>query len=247
MSGAAPTAGTGAPPGGDGEVPAATSAGAGHDAGPAPTRVAIVDDQELVREGFALILGAQGDLDVVGTAADGLEALTLCRLQRPDVVLLDLRMPRLDGLGAIPRILADRPRTRVLVLTTFPDDEYVVRALRAGARGFLLKDSPRASLVSAVRSVAAGEVVLDASVTPPLVAGLPGGAEAHAEAVARMTSREQDVLRCVARGLNNAEIASSLHISETTVKTHLSRLLTKWGARDRIGLVVMAHEAGLAS
>ncbi len=212
------------------------------------TRVVVVDDQELVREGFALILDAQEDLEVVGTAADGVEALALCRTERPDVVLLDLRMPRLDGLAVLPRLRAEVPDTRVLVLTTFPDDEYVVRALRSGASGFLLKDSPRGSLVTAVRSVAAGEVVLDESVTGPLVAGLPDAKRAtpHTAAVSRMTTREHDVLRCVARGLTNAETAAELHISETTVKTHLGRLLTKWGARDRIGLVVMAHEAGLA-
>jgi DNA-binding NarL/FixJ family response regulator len=155
----------------------------------------------------------------------------------------------LDGLGAIPRLLSDVPEARILVLTTFPDDEYVVRALRDGASGFLLKDSPRSSLVAAVRSVVAGDVVLDAGVTGSLLASLqaPGATAAHAEAVSRMTAREQDVLRCVARGMNNAEIAEALHISETTVKTHLARLLNKWGARDRVRLVVMAHEAGLVT
>lgn len=212
-------------------------------------RVVVVDDQELVREGFALILAAQPDIEVVATAADGVEALAVCRAQRPDVVLMDLRMPHLDGLSAIPRLLSDLPGTRILVLTTFPDDEYVVRALREGASGFLLKDSPRSSLVAAVRSVVAGEVVLDSGVTGSLLAGLPtrGAGAAHAEAVALMTAREQDVLRCVARGMNNTEIAGTLHISETTVKTHLARLLTKWGARDRVRLVVMAHEAGLVT
>jgi DNA-binding NarL/FixJ family response regulator len=210
-------------------------------------RVLVVDDQELVRDGFALILAAQDDIDVVATASDGIDAVAGAREHHPDVILLDLRMPRLDGLGAIPRIRAESPDSRILVLTTFPDDDYVVRALRGGARGFLLKDSPRASLVSAVRSVMSGEVVLDAAVAPTLVAGLPHPTGAHADAVARMTAREQDVLRCVARGLNNAEIAATLHISETTVKTHLSRLLSKWGARDRIGLVVMANEAGLST
>jgi DNA-binding NarL/FixJ family response regulator len=211
------------------------------------TRVVVVDDQELVRDGLALILSAHEDIEVVGTAADGLEALRICREERPDVVLLDLRMPRLDGLEALPRLKAEVPRARVLVLTTFPDDEYVVRALRAGASGFLLKDSPRGSLVTAVRSVAAGEYVLDEEVTGVLLARLGDGRAAakHTAAVARMTSRERDVLRCVARGLTNAEVAAELHVSETTVKTHLGRLLTKWGARDRIGLVVMAHEAGV--
>lgn len=211
------------------------------------TRVVVVDDQELVRDGFALILDAQEDIDVVGTAADGLEALEVCRTARPDVVLLDLRMPRLDGLSALPRLQREVPEARILVLTTFADDDYVVRALQAKANGFLLKDSPRSSLVAAVRAVAAGEVVLDASVTAPLMAGLPdrGHSRAHAAAVARMTARERDVLGCVARGMTNTEVARELHISETTVKTHLGRLLTKWGARDRIALVVMAHEAGL--
>ncbi|HEX6916452.1 MAG TPA: response regulator transcription factor [Phycicoccus sp.] len=212
-------------------------------------RVVVVDDQELVRDGFALILGAQSDIEVVGTAADGVEALAVCREHRPDVVLMDLRMPRLDGLAATPRVLAEVPGARVLVLTTFADDSYVVEALRRGASGFLLKDSPRASLLAAVRSVAEGEVTLDSGVMAALVTAHLAGPRSgeHVAAAARMTAREQDVLRCILRGLNNAETAASLHISETTVKTHVARLLTKWGARDRVGLVVKAHEAGLAT
>jgi DNA-binding NarL/FixJ family response regulator len=208
----------------------------------------VVDDQELVRDGFAMILAAQEDIEVVGTAADGVDAVRLCRETRPDVVLMDIRMPGMDGLDATRCVLRDTPSTKVLVLTTFALDEYVVRALREGASGFLLKDSPRASLIASVRAVAAGDVLVDASVMRDLVQthlhkSEPGAA--HTAAMARMTPRERDVLRLVATGLNNAEIASELFISETTVKTHVARLLAKWGARDRIRLVVLAHEAGL--
>jgi DNA-binding NarL/FixJ family response regulator len=160
---------------------------------------------------------------------------------------MDVRMPVLDGIEATRRVVADCPGVRVLVLTTFDDDENVVRALRAGARGFLLKDTPRAALVASVRAVAEGEVMLDATVMNGLVSGhLREPVPTHAAALARMTDRESEVMRCVARGLSNAEIAAALHISETTVKTHVARLLTKWGARDRVRLVVLAHEAGLA-
>jgi DNA-binding NarL/FixJ family response regulator len=210
-------------------------------------RLVVVDDQELVRDGFALILDAQDDIEVVGTAADGAHAVSLCRAEQPDVVLMDVRMPVLDGIEATRRVVADCPGVRVLVLTTFDDDENVVRALRAGARGFLLKDTPRAALVASVRAVAEGEVMLDATVMNGLVSGhLREPVPTHAAALARMTDRESEVMRCVARGLSNAEIAAALHISETTVKTHVARLLTKWGARDRVRLVVLAHEAGLA-
>jgi DNA-binding NarL/FixJ family response regulator len=210
-------------------------------------RLVVVDDQELVRDGFALILDAQDDIEVVGTAADGARAVSLCRAEQPDVVLMDVRMPVLDGIEATRRVVADCPGVRVLVLTTFDDDENVVRALRAGARGFLLKDTPRAALVASVRAVAEGEVMLDATVMNGLVSGhLREPVPTHAAALARMTDRESEVMRCVARGLSNAEIAAALHISETTVKTHVARLLTKWGARDRVRLVVLAHEAGLA-
>jgi len=211
-------------------------------------RLVVVDDQELVRDGFALILDAQDDMHVVGTAVNGVDAISVCRETDPDVVLMDVRMPGLDGIQATRRVLHDSPSVKVLVLTTFGDDEVVVEALRAGASGFLLKDSPRASLVASVRAVAAGEVMVDATVMAGLVAthlGRPASSD-HSAEIGRMTDREKDVLTCLARGLSNAEIAAALHISESTVKTHVARLLTKWGARDRLRLVVLAHEAGLA-
>ncbi|KRE56489.1 response regulator transcription factor [Phycicoccus sp. Soil748] len=209
-------------------------------------RLVVVDDQELVRDGFALILDAQDDIEVVGTAADGASAVALCRAEQPDVALMDLRMPVLDGIEATRRVVVQCPGVRVLVLTTFDDDENVVRALRAGASGFLLKDTPRAALVASVRAVAEGETMLDAAVLRRLVSGhLRAPGPAHAAALARLTGRESEVMRCVAQGQTNAEIAAALHISETTVKTHVARLLAKWGARDRVALVVLAHEAGL--
>ncbi len=211
-------------------------------------RLVVVDDQELVRDGFALILEAQADMTVVGTAANGVDAIAVCRAQQPDVVLMDVRMPALDGIQATRRVLAESPGVKVLVLTTFDDDESVVRALRAGASGFLLKDTPRASLIASVRAVAEGEVMVDATVMAGLIETHLGHppSRAHADAMARLTARELDVMRCLARGLSNTEIATTLHISETTVKTHVARLLSKWGARDRVRLAILAHEAGLA-
>ncbi|TPG14855.1 response regulator transcription factor [Pedococcus bigeumensis] len=212
-------------------------------------RLVVVDDQELVRDGFALILDSQDDMQVVGTAANGVDAIGVCRATLPDVALMDVRMPGLDGLQATRRVLQESPATKVLVLTTFDNDELVVGALQVGASGFLLKDTPRASLIASVRAVAEGEVMLDATVMAALVATHLGPAHRrnHETEIARMTPRERDVLRCVANGLSNAEIASALHISETTVKTHVARLLSKWSARDRVRLVVLAHEAGLVS
>ena len=212
-------------------------------------RLVVVDDQELVRDGFALILDSQDDMQVVGTAANGVDAIGVCRATLPDVVLMDVRMPGLVGLKATRLVLQESPATKVLVLTTFDNDELVVGALQVGASGFLLKDTPRASLIASVRAVAEGEVMLDSTVMTALVAAHlgPTHRRSHETEIARMTPRERDVLRCVANGLSNAEIASALHISETTVKTHVARLLSKWSARDRVRLVVLAHEAGLVS
>ncbi len=211
-------------------------------------KVAVVDDQELVREGFTAILAAQPDIEVVGAAADGTQALALCRDTEPDVVLMDIRMPGMDGLDATACLVRDHPRIKVLVLTTFALDEYVVRSLRLGASGFLLKDSPRASLLASVRAVAAGDVMVDASVMRELVTTHLHKAppsRRHEQSLRRLTPREREVLELVALGLNNGEIAARLYISETTVKTHVARLLDKWPARDRVRLVVVAHEAGV--
>jgi DNA-binding NarL/FixJ family response regulator len=210
-------------------------------------RVVVADDQALVREGLALILSAQEDIEVVGEAGDGVEAVTLGRTHRPDVVLMDVRMPRLDGIEATRRLLAAAPSCRVLVLTTYDVDEDVIAALRAGASGFLLKDTPRRSLVAAVRAVAEGEVLLDPGLTKRLVEDhmrMPPGRDAQ-RLLDRLTPREGEVLRLVARGLSNSEIASSLVIGEATAKSHVARLLDKLDARDRVRLVVLAHELGL--
>ena len=212
-------------------------------------RVLLVDDQALVREGFAMILDAQDDLEVVGEAADGGEAVALGRELEPDVVLMDVRMPSVDGIEATRRLLdGTRSRTRVLILTTFDLDEYVYEALKAGASGFLLKDVPRAQLVAAVRAIAAGDQLLSPSITrklieefvrrPPKRAGIP-------DAIQSLTERELDVLRLVARGESNAEIAKDLYLSEATVKTHVGHVLQKLNLRDRVQAVVLAYESGL--
>jgi DNA-binding NarL/FixJ family response regulator len=211
----------------------------------AAIRVVVADDQELIRTGLALILGAQPDLDVVGQAADGRQAVEVACRTAPDVVLMDVRMPILDGVAATRELMAARPATRVLVLTTFDLDEYVLSALRAGASGFLVKDTPRASLLAAVRAVAAGDVLLSPDVTRRLVAThFVGGDERSAEAsraLARLTPRELEVLRLLGNGRSNAELAGAMYLAETTVKTHIARLLDKLGARDRVQLVVLAH------
>ena len=212
-------------------------------------RLVVVDDQALVRSGFAMILGADPQIEVVGEAADGVEALALARRLTPDVALMDVRMPRMDGIEAT-RHLVSSPQTgdvRVLVLTTFDLDEYVYDALRAGASGFLLKDTEPADLVSAVKVVAAGEALLAPAVTRRLIErfvaadprpdptmSLPG-----------LTERESDVLAAVARGLSNHEIAAELFLSYSTVKTHVSHLLAKLGVRDRAQLVMIAYRSGL--
>ncbi|GAA3628615.1 response regulator transcription factor [Microlunatus ginsengisoli] len=214
-------------------------------------RVAVVDDQALVRAGFELLLSSAPDLEVVGSAADGAQAVDLVVRTRPDVVLMDIRMPVMDGLEATRRILADERAAgvRVLVLTTFDLDEYVYGALRAGASGFLLKDTPPADLLAGVRLVAAGEALLSPSITRQLIESfLRRPAETEQSVAARLdvlTDRERDVLALVARGLSNAEIGARLYISPATVKTHVARILTKLDARDRAQLIVIAYESRL--
>jgi DNA-binding NarL/FixJ family response regulator len=209
-------------------------------------RVMLVDDQTLVRAGFRKLLEAEVGLEVVAEAADGVEALDLARQHRPDVVLMDIRMPRLDGIQATHRVLAELPDTRVVVLTTFDLDEYVFDALRAGASGFLLKDTPPDELIHALEVVSAGDALLSPSVTRRLIeefATQP--VPSHDSRVSRLTTRERDVLTLVAEGLSNAEVASRLYLGESTVKTHLSGVLSKLGLRDRVQAVVLAYETGL--
>ena len=216
---------------------------------PSTIRVLVVDDQALVRAGFRMILEAEADLDVVGEAGDGLEAVEAVRRLRPDVVLMDVRMPRMDGVEATARIAgceAPEPVPRVIILTTFDLDDYVYAALRNGASGFLLKDTPPEDLVRAIRVVAAGDALLAPSVTRRLIEDV---ARTHARpapppALATLTEREREVLVLVARGLSNAEIADTLVLGETTVKTHVGRVLTQLGLRDRVQAVVLAYESG---
>ena len=214
-------------------------------------RVLLVDDQPLLRTGFRMILEAEPDIAVIGEAGDGQQALDQVRVLQPDVVLMDIRMPRMDGVEATRRIAGpgrDGP-AKVLVLTTFDLDEYVVEALRAGASGFLLKDVPAEELVQAIRVVADGAAMLAPSVTRRLLdmyAGrLPQGSESPPAALGTLTERELEVLRLVARGLSNAEVAKELFVSETTVKTHVGHVLTKLGLRDRVQAAVFAYESGL--
>jgi DNA-binding NarL/FixJ family response regulator len=210
------------------------------------TRVVVVDDQALVRGGFSMILSTEPDLEVVGEAGDGAEAVRVCAAEHPDVVLMDIRMPVLDGVEATRRVTA-AGGTRVLMLTTFDLDEYVYDAIRAGASGFLLKDVPPAELAHAVRTVAAGNTLLDPAITRRLVEEFvsrpaPGRADPR---LSRLTDREREVLDLVGRGLSNAEVAERLVVSETTAKTHVSRILTKLDLRDRVQAVVLAYESGL--
>jgi DNA-binding NarL/FixJ family response regulator len=215
-------------------------------------RVLIADDQAMVRAGFGALLAAQPDIEVVGDAADGAQAVAEVAAHAPDVVLMDVRMPVMDGLEAVRRILAEAPeRPRVLMLTTFDLDDYVYAALRAGASGFLLKDAPAAELVHAVRVVAAGDALLAPSVTRRLIADFaarqPAGRSSPAAVTSSLTPRELDVLRLIARGLSNQEIAAELILAEQTVKTHVSRILAKTGLRDRAQAVVLAYESGLVT
>jgi DNA-binding NarL/FixJ family response regulator len=215
-------------------------------------RVLLVDDQALLRAGFRMMLSAERDLDVVGEAGDGAAAIELAGRLHPDVILMDVRMPGMDGIEATRRLagpgVADP--ARVLMLTTFGLDEYVVEALRAGASGFLLKDSSPEDLIEAIHVIAAGEALLAPSVTRRLLdrfaSRLPALAEAPNPALAELTEREREVLRLVAQGLSNAEIAMRLVVSETTVKTHVSHLLAKLGLRDRVQAVILAYQTGLA-
>jgi DNA-binding NarL/FixJ family response regulator len=212
-------------------------------------RVLLADDHDLVRGGLAAILNANEDVEVIGQVADGPAAASFAIRYTPDIVLMDIEMPGGDGLTATQTILAACPRTRVLILTTFDLDEYVYRALRAGASGFLLKTASPADLVEAVRKCAAGDRLLAPSVTSRLIERFvrtpPGGVAAQHPGLARLTARELDVLRAAGRGLSNAEIAATLYLSEATVKTHITRILAKLGMRDRLQVVVLAYETGL--
>jgi DNA-binding NarL/FixJ family response regulator len=214
-----------------------------------PITVLIADDQQMVRRGFRVILEAEQGISVVAEAGDGREAVDLARRHAPAVALLDIRMPVMDGLRAARQILAPGSRTRVLILTTFDADEYVYEALRAGASGFLLKDAPADQLVTAVRSLAAGDALIDPVITRRLIsrfalAARPAGVPAE---LSELTPRELEVLRLVARGLSNVEIAQELVVEENTIKTHVSRVLTKLGLRDRVQAVVLAYELGFVT
>ena len=231
----------------------------------APVRLLLVDDQELLRTGYRMILDAQPDLEVVAEAGDGLAAVAAALNHRPEVVLMDVRMPGVDGIEATRRIIAALPATRVLILTTFDLDEYVLQGLRAGAAGFLLKDARKEELLSAIRAVAAGDAVIAPSATRRLIetyvqgpggsgsgsgpgSGSGGGGPAGTPddpALRSLTRREHEVLLLIAHGLSNAELAARLCLSEATVKTHVARILAKLGLRDRVQAVVRAYEAGL--
>ncbi len=214
------------------------------------TRVVIADDQPMVRAGLRSLLEGEGDVEVVAEAPDGELALAAVRRYRPDVVLMDIRMPVLDGLAATRRLVAEDVGTRVLVLTTFDLDEYVFEALRAGASGFLLKDASAEELVTAVQAIAAGDAVLDTAVTRRVMAAFVGLRRPEPEAARRLdalSSREREVLRLLARGRSNAEIARELVVSEATAKTHVSNVLSKLQLRDRVQAVILAYESGLAT
>lgn len=212
-----------------------------------PIRVMIADDQTLVRKGLRMILELEADLEVVGEAADGAQALHVAQQTQPDVVLMDVRMPQMDGLEATRRLLADSGHhPHVLILTTFDLDDYVYEALRAGASGFVLKDMPPEQLVAAIHTVADGEALLSPAITRRLIEAFvqqpPDGARTAPPELQQLTPREADILRLIARGLSNAEIAAAAFVSEPTVKTHVARILMKLGLRDRVQVVVYAYE-----
>ncbi|ROS78643.1 response regulator transcription factor [Cellulomonas sp. PhB143] len=240
------------------------SAGAGAAAAAhgAPVRVLLVDDQALIRMGFRMILAAEDGIEVVGEAGDGAQALARARELRPDVVLMDVRMPGTDGIAATRAILAEDPRAKVLILTTFDLDEYAFAALRSGASGFLLKDARPADLVAAIRSVARGDAAVSARVTRRMLdlfadrlpddpgdgsaGGAPSGTGTDHPRLAALTEREKEMFAALGEGLSNAEIAQRFTLSEATVKTHVGRVLGKLGLRDRVQAVVLAYETGVA-
>ncbi len=213
-------------------------------------KVLVADDEALLRTAFSSLIGAEDDLEVVGTAANGQQAAELAARLAPDVVVMDVRMPVLDGIEATRRITRDGPRSRVLILTTFDLDEYVFEALRAGASGFALKSRPPEELLSGIRTVADGEALLAPTVTRRLIAHFADRTRPAAKTpwgLDELTDREREVLALVARGLSNAELAATLHVTLPTAKTHVSRILTKLGARDRTQLVILAYESGIAT
>jgi DNA-binding NarL/FixJ family response regulator len=209
-------------------------------------RVLVADDQELVRTGFRVILEAEGDIEVVAEAATGTEAIRQAAFAKPDVLLMDIRMPELDGLAATEQILRQPDPPTIVVLTTFDQNGYVYRALRAGAAGFLLKDAPSSRLIAAVRAAATGDSLIEPSITARLVERFAEPVEVPGTParLAQLTERELEVLRLLARGLSNAEIAVEMTVAETTVKTHVARILTKLAVRDRVQAVVIAYETG---
>jgi DNA-binding NarL/FixJ family response regulator len=214
------------------------------------TKVLIVDDQSLVRAGFRMILESEPEMEVVGEAADGLTAVLAARETKPDVILMDVRMPNVDGLEATRRLLEGKEEgPRILILTTFDLDEYVYEALRAGASGFLLKDTPPEQLVEAIRVVAGGDALLSPVVTRRVISEFvrrpPPSSRPSAPGIDDLTARELEILRLIARGLSNAEIAAEAYVSETTVKTHVARILMKLRLRDRVQAVVFAYEHGI--
>ncbi len=211
-------------------------------------RVVLADDQALVRDGFRALIELETDIEVLGEAADGAEALSVVRQLRPDVVVMDIRMPVLDGIEATRRLLADPRPPKVLILTTFDRNEYVYEAMKAGASGFLLKDVRKGQLTDAIRTVAAGDALLAPTITRRLIEQFcrrPSPSSAVPETLAELTARELEVLKFVAAGLSNAEIAATLIVGESTVKTHVARTLMKLGLRDRVQAVVVAYETGL--
>jgi DNA-binding NarL/FixJ family response regulator len=216
---------------------------------PEKIRVLIADDQTLVRTGFRVILEAESDIEVVAEADTGTEAIRQAQLAEPDVILMDIRMPELDGLAATEEILRHPNPPTIVVLTTFDQNEYIYRALRAGAAGFLLKDAPSTRLIAAIRAAATGDSLIEPSITQRLVERFaePAQPEGLPQELAALTERELDVLRLIARGRSNAEIAAELVIADTTVKTHVARILTKLSIRDRVQAVVLAYETGFVT